>query len=125
MNINLSHPDLDLRRKKKLILAQLHRVNWLKITELDGEWVWVAIESEPEFQTFARWIAQQPIEYPIEVNSFDPQWHEISQFLALNEFDLADVFKTTGAMSIVAHNMQWIIEYSNINTARFGTIDIV
>ena len=68
MNINLSHPGLDTRRKKKFIRECLYRFNWIKVSE-ESEWIWASIESEKEIRSFIQWIAEQPIEYPARVNA--------------------------------------------------------
>ena len=123
MNINLSHPGLDARRKKKFIQERLHRFNWIKGSE-KSEWAWASVESEKEIESFVEWISKQPIDYPVKVILFYFQWYEISNFLSLNESDIANSFKTTRSLYLVSNNMEWIIEYSNIQVARFGTMSI-
>ena len=66
MNINLSHPGLDARRKKKFIQERLHRFNWIKVSK-KSEWVWASVESEKEIKSFVQWISKQPIDYPVKV----------------------------------------------------------
>lgn len=123
MNINLSHPGLDARRKKKFIQERLHRFNWIKVSK-KSEWVWASVESEKEIKSFVQWISKQPIDYPVKVILFDSQWYEVSNFLSFNESDIANLFKTTRTLYLVSNNMEWIIEYSNIQVARFGTMSI-
>ena len=123
MNINLSHPGLDACRKKKFIQERLHRFNWIKVSK-KSEWVWASVESEKEIKSFVQWISKQPIDYPVKVILFDSQWYEVSNFLSFNESDIANLFKTTRTLYLVSNNMEWIIEYSNIQVARFGTMSI-
>jgi hypothetical protein len=123
MNIDLSHPGLDARRKKKFILAHIHQVNWIKVSE-ESEWIWASIESEKEIESFAQWVSKQPICYPVNVGLFDSQWHEISNYLLSSEFDIVNLFKTTKTTYLVSNNMGWTIEYSNVQVARFGTMNI-
>jgi hypothetical protein len=124
MNIDLSHPRLDVRQKKKIIQERLHRFNWIKVSE-ESEWVWASIESEKKIISFTHWISEQPIDYPVKVILFDSQWHEISNILLFNEFDMLNLFKTTRAMYFVSNNMEWIIEYSTTcQVARFGIMNI-
>jgi hypothetical protein len=123
MNINLSHPGLDARRKKKFIQERLHRFNWIKVSE-ESEWVWAAIKSEKEITIFVQWISEQPISYPVKVIVFDYQWYEISNLLLLNKFDVLNVFTMKKATYLVSNNMEWTIEYSSLKIARFGTMNI-
>jgi hypothetical protein len=123
MNIDLSHSGLDARRKKKFILKHIHRVNWTRVSET-SEWVWASMESEKEIGSFSQWISEQPIDYPANVILFDSQWHEISKSLSLNEFDIVNLFKMTRTMYLVPNNMKWIVEYSDVQVARFGTMNI-
>ena len=123
MNINLSHPGLDASRKKKFIQERLHRFNWIKVSK-KSEWVWASVESEKEIKSFVQWISKQPIDYPVKVILFDSQWYEVSNFLSFNESDIANLYKTTRTLYLVSNNMEWIIEYSNIQVARFGTMSI-
>ena len=123
MNIDLSHPGLDARRKKKVIQRNFSQINWIKVSE-ESEWIWASIESEKEMITFSQWIASQPISYPVKVILFDSQLNEISNLLSFNEFDIANLFKTTATLYLVANNMEWMIEYRNVQVARFGTMNI-
>ena len=77
MSVNLSHPELDARRKKKLILSRLHLVNWVKQNELSHEWIWAEIDSYSGMNLFVKWIAESPIDYPHKV-SFFYGWKEVS-----------------------------------------------
>jgi hypothetical protein len=122
MNIDLSHPGLDARRKRKFILEHIHQFNWIKVSE-ESEWIWAAIESEKEIRTFVQWISEQPISYPVKVILFDYQWHETSSLLS-NELDILNIFKNKKLMYVISNNMGWIVEYSNLKTARFGTMNI-
>jgi hypothetical protein len=124
MSINLSHSGLDARRKKKIILERLHQFNWIKVSE-ESEWIWIPIESENDIISFVQWISIQPIIYPAKAILFDPQWHEVSDSLLFNEFDIANLFKSTRTSYVIANDMKWIVEYSlNLQTARFGTMNI-
>jgi hypothetical protein len=123
MNINLSHPGLDTRRKKKIIRERLHRINWIKVSK-ESEWIWASIESEKEIISLTDWISEQPIHYPVKSISFDSQWHETSNLLC-NKFDVLNLFVLTSASYIISNTMEWIIEYSkNLQIARFGTMNI-
>ena len=122
MNIDLSHPGLDARRKKKFILEHIHQFSWIKVSE-ESEWVWAAIESEKEVGAFVQWISEQPIIYPVKVIIFDCQWHEMSSLLS-NKFDVLNIFKNEEQMYAISNNMEWIIEYSSLKIARFGTMNI-
>jgi hypothetical protein len=122
MNIDLSQ--LSVRGKKKIIRERLHRFNWIKVSE-ESEYIWVSIESEREIRFFIQWISEQPIHYPAKVVLFDSQWHEISNLLSFNEFDIANLFKIKRTSYVVSNNMEWTIEYSpNIQVARFGTMNV-
>jgi hypothetical protein len=124
MNINLSHPGLDARRKKKIVRERLHRFNWNKVSE-DYEWIWIPIESESSIILFAQWISKQLISYPAKVILFDSQLYEISNSLLFNEFDTANLFKTAKASYLTTNNMEWMIEYSStLQIARFGIMNI-
>ena len=124
MNINLSHPGLDTRRKKKFIRECLYRFNWIKVSE-ESEWIWASIESEKEIRSFIQWIAEQPIEYPAKVLLFDSQLHEISNLMSFNEFDVADLLIIKRTSYVMSNNMEWTIEYSpNFQIARFGTMNL-
>jgi hypothetical protein len=124
MNIDLSHPGLDIRRKKKIIQECLHRFNWIKVSE-ESEWVWASIESEKEIISFTHWISEQPIDYPVKAILFDSQWYEIPNILLFNEFDVLNLFKTARVLYLISNNMEWIIEYSTTcQVARFGTMNI-
>jgi hypothetical protein len=124
MSINLSHPGLDARRKKKIIQERLHRFNWIKVSE-ESEWIWISIESENGIVSFAQWVQKQPISYPIEVILFDSQWHKISNSLLSNEFDMANLFAMSKTSYLITNNMEWMIEYSSrLQIARFGTMNI-
>ena len=124
MNINLSHPGLDARRKKKIIRERLHRFNWNKVSE-DSEWIWIPIESENRIIFFAERISKQSISYPVKITIFDSQLYEISNSLLFNEFDTANLFKTPRVSYLTTNNMEWMIEYSStLQIARFGTMNI-
>ena len=120
MSINLSHPELDARRKNKLILSRLHLVNWVKQNELNYEWIWVEIESHSGMNLFVKWIAENPIDYPHKVNFFYG-WKEASTIVVLDAVDIANNFQVLRASFAISNDLHWIIEYSNISTARFGT----
>jgi hypothetical protein len=123
MNIDLSHPGLDTRRKKKFIQGCLHRINWIKVSK-ESEWVWASIESEKEIICFTRWISEQQIDYPVNASLFDYQWYETSSILLCNEFDVLNLFKTTRILYLISNNMEWIVEYSTTcQVARFGTMN--
>jgi hypothetical protein len=124
MNINLSHPGLDTRRKKKFIQERLHQFNWIKVSE-ESEWIWASIESEKEIRSFIHWISEQPIDYPAKVILFDSQWQEISNLVSFNEFEIANLFITKRTSYVMSNNMEWTIEYSpNVQVARFGTMNL-
>lgn len=124
MNINLSHPGLDARRKKKIIRERLHLFNWNKVSE-ESEWIWIPIDSENGIIFFAQWISKQLISYPAKVILFDCQLHEISSSLLFNEFDTANLFKMRGISYLTTNNMEWMIEYSStLQIARFGITNI-
>jgi hypothetical protein len=120
MTIDLSHPGLDVRQKKKIITSKLHLVSWLGHNESNYEWVWASLKSEKEINLFIKWISEKPIIYLNNVIMFDSQWIETSTFIASNAVDIGSAFKTTGASFAISNDMQWIIEYSTVSTARFG-----
>ncbi len=124
MNINLSHPGLDARRKKKIIREHLYRFNWNKVSE-ESEWIWIPIESESSIIFFAQWVSKQSVSYPVKVILFDNQLHEISSSLVFNELDIANLFKTAKISHLTTNNMEWMIEYSStLQIARFGIANI-
>jgi hypothetical protein len=124
MNINLSHPGLDARRKKKIIRERLHLFNWNNISE-DSEWIWMPIESENSIVFLAQWISKQSISYPANAILFDAQLYEICNSLLSHEFDTANLFKTAKASYLTTNNMEWMIEYSStLQIARFGIMNI-
>lgn len=124
MNINLSHPGLDARQKKKIIQERLHLFNWNKVSK-DSEWIWIPIEPDNSIILFDQWISKQPIIYPVNIILFDSQFYEISNSLLFNKFDTVNLFKTAKISYITANNMEWMIEYSStLQIARFGVANI-
>jgi hypothetical protein len=119
---NLRHPGLRVRDIRKIISYKHQATKWKQGFDEGSEWVLASLENELHKEKLLVWLSSKNISLSCELLWIEPSYSKVQRMRWGEILSSLECYFGSHAFHLYDIDLQWVLEYSTTQVARFGRI---